>query len=63
MQTMEKLQNTDLTSAYNTIDIEIDAINELKKLLDENLTKALDMIEKTKGRVILSGMCKSGHIA
>ena len=63
MQTMEKLQNTDLTSAYNTIDIEIDAINELKKLLDENLTKALDMIEKTKGRVILSGMGKSGHIA
>lgn len=63
MQTMEKLQNTDLTSAYNTIDIEIEAINELKKLLDENLTKALDMIENTKGRVILSGMGKSGHIA
>ncbi len=63
MQTVEKLQNTDLTSAYNTIDIEIEAINELKKLLDENLTKALDMIENTKGRVILSGMGKSGHIA
>ena len=63
MQTMEKLQNTDLTNAYNTIDIEIEAINELKKLLDENLTKALDMIEHTKGRVILSGMGKSGHIA
>ncbi len=63
MQTMEKLQNTDLTNAYNTIDIEIEAINELKKLLDENLTKALDMIENTKGRVILSGMGKSGHIA
>ena len=63
MQTMEKLQNKDLTNAYNTIDIEIEAINELKKLLDENLTKALDMIENTKGRVILSGMGKSGHIA
>ena len=63
MQMIEKLQNSDLTNAYNTIDIEVEAILELKNLLDENLTKTLDLIEETKGRVILSGMGKSGHIA
>ena len=63
MRMIDRLQNTDIISAINTIDIEIQAIYELKELLDENLTKALDKIENTKGRVILSGMGKSGHIA
>ena len=60
---INKLQNTDIISAINTIDCEIDAIEELKSLLDENLTKALDLIENAKGRIILTGMGKSGHIA
>ncbi len=60
---LNKLQNSDILNAIKTIDCEIEAINELKMLLDDNLTKALDMIENTKGRVILSGMGKSGHIA
>lgn len=63
MQMIDKIQNSDILSAINTIDIEVAAINELKNLLDENLTKALDLIQSTKGRVILSGMGKSGHIA
>lgn len=63
MQMIDKIQNSDILSAINTIDIEVTAINELKNLLDENLTKALDLIQSTKGRVILSGMGKSGHIA
>ena len=32
-------------------------------MLDENLTLALDIIQNSKGRVILTGMGKSGHIA
>ena len=63
MQTINKLQNADILNAIKTIDCEIEAINELKDLLDENLTKALDLIENAKGRIILSGMGKSGHIA
>ncbi len=63
MQMIDKLQNADILNAVKTIDCEIEAINELKNLLDENLTKALDMIESAKGRIILSGMGKSGHIA
>lgn len=62
MQMINKLENSDILNAIKTIDCEIEAINELKNLLDENLTKALDMIENTQGRVILSGMGKSGHI-
>ena len=63
MHTINKLQNADILNANKTIDCEIEAINQLKNLLDENLTKALDLIENAKGRVILSGMGKSGHIA
>lgn len=58
-----KLENVDLVNAYNTINCEIEAIQELKNLLDDKLSKALDMIEMSKGRVILTGMGKSGHIA
>ena len=58
-----KLENADLVNAYNTINCEIEAIQELKNLLDDKLSKALDMIEMSKGRVILTGMGKSGHIA
>ncbi len=63
MQTIDKLQNTDILNAIKTIDCEVEAILELKKLLNESLIQALDLIENAKGRVILSGMGKSGHIA
>lgn len=60
---LNKLQNSDILNAIKTIDTEIEAILELKNLLDDNLTKSLDIIEQAKGRVILTGMGKSGHIA
>ncbi|MBQ8475627.1 KpsF/GutQ family sugar-phosphate isomerase [bacterium] len=60
---VEKLQNSDILNAIKTIDTEIEAINELKNLLDDNLTRALELIENAKGRTILTGMGKSGHIA
>ena len=63
METINKLQNNDILNAINTINCEIEAIEELKNLLDENLSKALDLIENAKGRTILTGMGKSGHIA
>ena len=60
---INKLQNRDILNAINTIDCEIEAIEELKNTLDENLTNAFDLIEQSKGRIILTGMGKSGHIA
>lgn len=54
---------TDIASAKRTIDREIEALRMMENQFDENLTKALDMIQETKGRIIVTGMGKSGHIA
>ena len=54
---------SDRLSAIKTIDSEIRAIEELKKSLDaESLTKALDFMQISTGRIIITGMGKSGHI-
>ena len=50
-------------SAIRTIDTEIKTIEELKHSLDaDSLTKALDLMQNSKGRIIITGMGKSGHI-
>ena len=54
---------TDIASAKRTIDREVEALRMMESQFDENLTKALDMIQETKGRIIVTGMGKSGHIA
>ncbi|MBO7672297.1 KpsF/GutQ family sugar-phosphate isomerase [bacterium] len=54
----------DILSAQKTIESEIETIKKLKETLsDGSLSKALDMMEKAAGRIILTGMGKSGHIA
>ena len=53
----------DRISAIKTIDSEIDTIRRLKdSVRAENLTKALDFMQNSKGRIIITGMGKSGHI-
>lgn len=53
----------DRESAKRTIASEIEAIKELEKsLAAENLTKALDYMQNSNGRIIITGMGKSGHI-
>lgn len=60
----EKINShTDIESAFRTIDSEIETINQLKETLsDGSLTKALDLMQNSKGRIIITGMGKSGHI-
>ncbi len=55
-------QNKDILSAKRTIDKEIEALRMMEGELSENLTKALDIMQQTKGRVIVTGMGKSGHV-
>ncbi len=55
--------NNDIDSAKRTIDKEINALRTMENEFDENLSKALDLLQNTKGRVIVTGMGKSGHIA
>lgn len=52
----------DKSTAYRTIDMEIDTIQKLRASLDESLTQALDVMQNAKGRIIITGMGKSGHI-
>lgn len=53
----------DRASALRTIDTEINAILSLKDSVAlENLTAALDLMQNSKGRIIVTGMGKSGHI-
>lgn len=53
---------SDLHVARQTIDREIEALKAMENGLDESLSQALDIMQKTKGRVIVTGMGKSGHI-
>lgn len=56
------MDNKDIVSAKRTIDKEIEALRIMENELDENLSKALDIMQKAKGRIIVTGMGKSGHI-
>ena len=56
-------ENVDIKAAKETIDREIAALRIMEDMLDESLSKALDFMENCKGRVIITGMGKSGHIA
>ncbi len=49
--------------ARATIEREIEGLKALEKVLDKNFVKAVDIICKCKGKVVISGMGKSGHIA
>ncbi len=54
--------NKDIECAVKTIDREIDTIQKLKQSLNETFTQALDIMQNAKGRIIITGMGKSGHI-
>ena len=60
---LNKKSLADRESALRTINMEIDAINNLKDSVAlENLTAALDLMQNASGRIIVTGMGKSGHI-
>ena len=61
MEVIKQNLMTDL--AKNVFQIEADSILKLKNRVGENLEKAIDIIISSKGRVIVTGMGKSGHIA
>lgn len=41
---------------------EAEAINDLKELLTDDFDRAINLIKNSKGRLVISGMGKSGHI-
>jgi len=51
-----------LTSARNTLTAEAAGLTQLADALGDNFVQAVDVLEAAQGRVIVSGMGKSGHI-
>lgn len=62
MATLELNQNSLEELAKSVLDIEADSILKLKNRINENIKTAVDTIIKSNGRVIVTGMGKSGHI-
>lgn len=52
-----------LAIARRVLETEATGLLELAKLLGDNFNQALEMITAAEGRVIVSGMGKSGHVA
>ncbi|NTV96829.1 MAG: KpsF/GutQ family sugar-phosphate isomerase [Thiobacillus sp.] len=51
-----------LELARRTLAIEADAVSALKDRLDDSLVRAVDALLACKGRVVVTGMGKSGHV-
>jgi arabinose-5-phosphate isomerase len=56
------IQNQKIKFAKEVIFQEINALKKLSKSYNANFIKAIDLIQKCKGKVICVGMGKSGHI-
>src|SRR3978361_231729 len=52
-----------LALARTVLEIEADAVRGLSAQLDDNFTGAVEFLLGCKGRVVVSGIGKSGHIA
>ena len=53
----------DLRTARSVLETESRAINVMAKGLGNNFVNAVDMLQKISGRVVVTGMGKSGHVA
>ncbi len=55
--------NNSIEIAKEVFSTEIDSLKAVQDSLDENFVKAIELILATSGKVIVTGMGKSGHIA
>lgn len=49
-------------SAHRTIDIELEAIQTLRSGINDEFVKACELMKNCRGRIVVTGMGKSGHI-
>jgi arabinose-5-phosphate isomerase len=61
--TPQALREADIAAAKRVLDMAGEAIAALAETLNGDFTRAIDVLLAVKGRVIVSGMGKSGHIA
>ena len=62
MTTTEKKMNETLELAKQVFEIEIESLKQVEDSLNESFVKAVDIILNAQGRVVVTGMGKSGHI-
>lgn len=55
-------KGNDIQEAKRVLDLESDALRSMASSLDTSFIKALDILNNTKGRIIVTGMGKSGLI-
>lgn len=60
--TLDSKKTTLIKAAHRTIDMEIAAIEQLNQRINHDFTQACELILNCQGRVIVTGMGKSGHI-
>jgi arabinose-5-phosphate isomerase len=53
----------DIATAQRVVTMEAEALGALTTSIDDRFAAAVDLILQTKGRVVVSGMGKSGHVA
>ena len=53
----------EIKTGRKVIDIEIKALNLLKNYISKDFVKVVNLVLKNKGKIIVSGIGKSGHIA
>lgn len=63
ISTLFEASSETLQEARRVLQIEGDALLALSKSLDETFESAISLLEETKGKVVLSGLGKSGHIS
>ena len=56
------IYDADLRAARRVLSFAGDALNALAESLDESFSLALDILARVHGRVVVSGMGKSGHV-
>jgi arabinose-5-phosphate isomerase len=61
-QPISELAQRAIALAHETLDIEAAAVSGLKDRVGQPFAKAVEMVLTTKGRVVVMGMGKSGHI-
>jgi arabinose-5-phosphate isomerase len=52
-----------IESARRTIELEVNAVKDMEARLDEHFDRACELIYESEGRLIVTGIGKSGHIA
>src|SRR5213592_204810 len=57
------LPQDNLSEGRRVLNLEAEALHLLAQSLNDSFEGAIDLLMQTKGRVILSGIGKSGHIA